>query len=455
MSDRYRRLPGPRYQWAAIGVAIILVLSRLIPLIIRPRGDFDLHYGLAMRLVAGEFLYGPGFDRVYPPFWALFHAPATLVNYHLAMILLFPVGVAGIVSLVVLLKRMADRHWLVAQNVMFWSSAVAILLAGPFLHRDLVELGVNSLLVLLTWWGVYLWTCNKDALASVPLGMATALKCTPIAFIAYFFWKRQWKVAIASTIMAIFFSVLPITVMGSRQYLASERYWLRGVLQGVSDPDPSKTVLGLDRMGNLSLRTALARYLMHLPYGHPGRPETPVDSLVPDEPPEPLYFDVITLPPATAGRVVKIILLAIAAATAWIFRHRVANRNDPQILWECAALSIAILLYSPLTWAQHCPGVLPAFYFMMRAHYAGERLPRFVPAVIIGFFIVIGVLQRGLIGLRLAGLLDAYHLRNFVLLALFWATLRCRKIPGTTATRIEETNRATGVLPQRNTPAVA
>lgn len=430
MLDRFRRVPGSLYQWAAIVVAFILVLSRFIPLLIRPRGDFDLHWALGARLVSGDFLYGPGFDRVYPPFWALAYSPLSFIEYHRAEILIFPFGVAGMVALVVLLKKMADRTWPLSYDKVFWSSALAILLAAPFLHRDLAEDGVNTCLVLLTWLGVYLWTRQKDAWACIPLGLAAALKCTPVAFILYFFWKRQWKIAIGSSILTLFFTVLPIAAMGTQKYVEAEKYWARGVWQGVTDPDPSRTVLGLDRVGNFSLRTALARYLMHLPYGHPGRPETPVDSLIPDEPPEPLYFDVITLPPATAGKVVKLILLTIAAATAWLFRHRVAERNDPQILWECAALSIAILLYSPLTWAQHCPGILPAFYFICRAVFSGERLPRFVPAVLIYFFLVIDVLQRGLLGSRLSGLMDAYHLRNFALLAIFWAALRCRSLGG-------------------------
>jgi alpha-1,2-mannosyltransferase len=433
MLEAFRRVSDRQWQRLTVGLAAVIVIARFIPLIHENKGDFDLHYGLAQRLVSGEFLYGPGFDRVYPPAWALFHAPCTLVSYHAALLLLFPAGVAAMIGLVWLLKRLADQHWPLQQSPLFWSSALAILFASPFLHRDLVEIGVNTFLVFLTWLGIYLWSKNNDALGSIPLGAAAALKCTPVAFILYFFWKRQWKFAIGSTAMAIFFTVLPISVMGTHNYIAAERYWFKDVVGGVSDPDPSRTVLGPDRIGNLSLRTALARYLIHLPYGNPGRPETPVDSLIPNEPPEKLYFDVITLPPATAGKIVKIILLAIAAATAWIFRHRVRDRNDERVLWECAALGVASLLYSPLTWAQHCTAVLPAFYFMFRAAFAGRTLPRFVPTVLIYFFLVICLLERGLIGSRAAGLLDAYHLRNFALLGLFWATLRCRGITGTTS----------------------
>jgi len=430
MVDPLRRGTDKLLQSAVLCLAGIIVVARFIPLLKSMQGDFPLHYGLAMRLVAGEFLYWPGFDRVYPPFWALVHAPFTFFDVRRGEMALYPLGVASIVGLVLLLRNLADRHWPLSQSAMFWSGTLAILLASPFLQRDLVELGVNTFIVLLTWLGIYLWTRNEDAYASIPLGIAAALKCTPVAFILYFFWKRQWKIAIGASVVTLFFTLLPVAVMGTRQFVHSESFWLNDVLQGMSDPDPSRTVMGPDRVGNLSLRTALARYLIHLPYGNPGRPETPVDSMIPDRPPEPLYFDVVTLAPATAGRIVKLVLLLIAAGTAWMFRHGVRDRNDPQILWECAALSVAILLYSPLTWAQHCPAVLPALYFIFRAAFAGERLPRFVPGVLVIFFLMICVFQRGLVGLRLAGLMDAYHLRNFTLLALFWAVLRCHGLPG-------------------------
>jgi len=438
MFERIRRAPESFVKAVVVGLALVLIIARFVPLLSKPRGDFDLHYGLGMRLVAGKFLYGPGFDRVYPPFWAFVHAPFTFFDLHRVMIALFPLGVAVMVGLVFLLKAMADRVWPLPSDAVFWSSALAILLAAPFLHRDLVELGVNTLLVLLTWVGIYLWTRGRDVLGGVPIGMAAALKCTPVAFVAYFFWKRQWKIAISGSVATIFFTLLPMTVMGVHNFFYTEKYWLREVVwSGVSDPDPSRTVLGPDRVGNLSLRTALARYLVHLPYGNPGRPETPVDVMIPNEPPEPLYFDVLALPPATAGRVVKVILLVIAAWTAWLFRHSVKDHGDPRVLWECAAVSIAILLYSPLTWAQHCPGVLPALYFMFRAAFAGERLPRGVDGVLIAFFIIICVLERGMVGGRWSGLMDAYHVRNFALLALFWATVRCRGVGATAWARRE------------------
>jgi alpha-1,2-mannosyltransferase len=453
MDDRLRRVMGRPYQLVAWGIAAIAVLTGFVSVCIRPRGDFTLHWVLGKNVVTGAFLYpGGGMDSPYPPFWALAHAPFALINVygpswftevpaglmrtvHVAEILIYPFGIVGMCWLVVILKRLGDRHWPMGEELVFWSGALAILLASPFLDRDLAELGVNTFLVMLAWWGIWLWIRGRDWAACVLIGLATALKCTPAAFIAYFFWKRQWKVACGSAVVAVALSLSPVLVMGTHAYVAAEKFWLHGVWAGVSDPDPSHTVLGYDRMGNLSLRPALARYLVYLPYGNPGRPETPVDTLIPTEPPEPLYFQFLKLPPPVAGKIVRGILLAIALVTAWIFRRRVTNRDDPRILWECAAVSVAMLLYSPLTWAQHCPGVLPAFYFIFRAGLAGERLPGFVRWVVVVFFVLMVVLARGVIGQRWMGLMDAYHLRNFCLLGLFVSALACHNLGRRAAVR--------------------
>ena len=38
-------------------------------------------------------------------------------------------------------------------------------------------------------------TSASDALAGLLIGLAIAVKVTPVVFAAYFFWKRRWVVA--------------------------------------------------------------------------------------------------------------------------------------------------------------------------------------------------------------------------------------------------------------------
>ncbi len=160
------------------------------------------------------------------------------------------------------------------------------------------------------------------------------------------------------------FTLAPMILMGPRGYDKAASNWVRGVIHGVSDPDPSRGVLGEEKVTNISLRPALARYLMHLPYGHLGRPETSDIPGKTHQPPSRYYVDFLDLKPATAGLVVNGVMIMMVLAIAWRFRHPPSARDDPAIVWECAAVSLLILLISPITWKQHCVGVLPALYLV-------------------------------------------------------------------------------------------
>ena len=208
-----------------------------------------------------------------------------------------------------------------------------------------------------------------------------------------------------------------------------------------TQPDPSRGALAYDAPGkpgqvvydeslmNLSLKPALARYLMHLPAGHLGRPDSR------------WYFDFLDLSPRTAGLAVKIVTALLLLGAAWLFRTPIARHSDPALLWELAAVSILMLLISPITWKQHCVALLPPAYLIGRTllHKKGTSLISPPPAPIqkttsiflgldaalLAAYILLAILlQRGVIGRSATDLMDSYHLRTAALLLLLVLTLR-------------------------------
>src|SRR5208337_4858305 len=179
------------------------------------------------------------------------------------------------------------------------------------------------------------------------------------------------------------------------QYARTIETWVASVVRGVGDLDPSRGPLGEEKVENLSLRPALARYLMHLPYGHMGRPETSDDPRRLNSPPSPYYYQFLDLPVFWAGTVVRLLTAALFIWMVLLMRHRPVSRNSIEILWECAAVSILILLFSPITWVQHGVGVLPALYLICRAVFAGFRLSRLQIAAM-GVFTIFCVLMNRL-----------------------------------------------------------
>jgi hypothetical protein len=274
------------------------------------------------------------------------------------------------------------------------------------------ECGVNLALVALSWLAVECWTRHRDWAGGWFLGLAISLKCTPALFLAWFLWKRQWKFALATTLAMVVFSLSPLLVMGPKSYADTLAQWAGHVWRGVGQANPAYGVLGDEPLQNLSLRPALARYFTVLPEGHRSR----IDHS--------LYFDLGTFSPEAAGWIIKGVLLALVVGVALVFRRPILRRDDPRWLWEAAAVSVLMLLLSPITWGQHCVALFPAFYLMMHRRVAGHPFPMWTKAVLWAYIAGILLLNREVIGKDLTYLLDSYRMPTLFLLGLLAATLR-------------------------------
>jgi hypothetical protein len=277
----------------------------------------------------------------------------------------------------------------------------------------------------MSWLSVYLWSKERDISGGIILGMASAMKCTPLLFVAWFMLKRQWKIAAAACVACAIFTLSPVLVSGPAQYARMTETWISGVVQGLSDPDPSRGPLGEEKVENLSLRPALARYLMHLPYGHWGRPETFGDIELTQDPPSPYYYQFLDLPVFWAGMLVRVLMTAILLWMAWLMRHKPASRNSIEIVWECAAVSILILLFSPVTWVQHAVGVLPALYLICRAAFAGFSLSRWQSAAMGAFTIFCLIMNRFFFGRDFIKLANSYRVKTLGFILLLGVVLAC------------------------------
>jgi hypothetical protein len=195
----------------------------------------------------------------------------------------------------------------------------------------------------------------------------------------------------------------------------------------LGDPDPSRGPLGQEKVENLSLKPALARYLMHLPYGHMGRPETSDNPERAGSPPSPYYYQFLDLSVFEAGMVARIIIASLFLWMAWLMRHRPMSRNSMEIVWECAAVSILILLFSPITWVQHAVGVLPALYLICRAVFGGFDLSRWQAAAMSAFLIFCLIINRFFFGRDFVKLANAYHVKTLGFVLLLSVVLAFRK----------------------------
>jgi len=402
-----KRKMGAVLRWLVIAVGAVVVLVQWISTMLKPHGDFSRHWEFGRRLVHGEFLYVNGLDIPYPPFFAVAYAPLSLLPLQVAKPLFFLLGFLALIAILWILDRLS--YLAIRSGDRLWVIAGTLLLTSRFVVRDFDDGGQNLILLALTWAAVYLWTRNRDLLAAASLGLAVALKCTPALFIAYFAWKRQWKITGLAVLSAVIFTLVPAAWQTS-SYPIHMRTWIETVVRGLTQPDPSVGVLGPEQLQNKSLRPALARYLMHLPSGHPGRFEGGG------------YVDLLTLRPTTASFIIKAILIAGLLTIGWLFRSPI-SRDSPAVVWECAAVSVLMILYSPISWGQHCVAAIPAVYLIVRSFVSRQPQPRWLIWLFgMAAFILI-IVNRSIIGRDPSVLLESYHLVTWSLIILLGVLL--------------------------------
>ena len=325
-----------------IGIGIFgLVLCAVRALARAIDGDFKVHWGTGSRFLTGQFLYANGADFPYLPILGMLFAPTALLSMPVAKAICYPLGVAALLLLLWMLDRLFRPAFQLTAIQSFWAGTIAVLLAGRFILRDQAELGFNTIIVALTWLGVYLWTKKRDVPAGVSLGLAIAIKCTPAIFLGYFIWKRQWRLAICTTLAVLFFTVLPMVWQGPASWTFHIKSWVGNATHGMAGTGTGFEANEVYRVTNMSFRPALMYYLTHVPRNTFRFWEAP-----------PLRY--LNLSPLMAGWIVNSILLALLAIFLWWSRRAVTARNDPRIVWELAAAGILMLLISPITWGQHC-----------------------------------------------------------------------------------------------------
>lgn len=397
-----------------IGIGGLIVLVQWISTMLKPHGDFSRHWEFGRRFVQNEFLYSDGLNIPYPPFFAMAYAPFSLLPLPIAKPLFFICGFAALIAVLWILDRLTERNIPIRKDARLWIVSAALLLTSRFVIRDFDDGGQNLILLALTWTAIYLWSRDQALPAGVSLGLAVALKCTPALFIAYFAVKRRWKIAGFALLCAGIFTLLP-AIWQRSNFPIHIQTWARTVLRGISETDPSTGILGPEQLQNKSLRPALARYLMQLPDGHPGRF------------PGPGYIDFLRLSPPLAGRIIKIILIVGLIAIGWSFRTRQSS-DSPMWMWECATVSLMTILYSPISWGQHCVAAIPAVYLTVRNLVSQPRPQRWLLWIlgVVGFILI--VVNRSIVGRDLSMLLESYHLvtLSMVLLAGISLYQRCR-----------------------------
>lgn len=323
----------------------LLLVSAITYLVLFVQGhhgliDMQVYRAMGRNLRIGHNIYGPlktpfHLRATYPPFAAMLFLPLSLVPLLVAKILVIGANLALVVVCCALSCRLVgideDRRpatALALSAVVIWAEPV---------YRTIL-LGQIDLALL----ALVLWDFVRPATArgrGIALGIAAAIKITPLILIVYLLLTRRFRMAAG----ALGTFVVALLIGESLLPNASRSYWTKLLFQ-VSRVGKVQAAL------NQSLRGLLARATHN--------------------------------PLTTVAMELLVAFVAVAGLAIAVFAYR---RLDDA--WGLLAAAVTGLLVSPISWSHHWVWCIPmvllvwtrariwSVVMLMFWTYFGERLP--------------------------------------------------------------------------------
>jgi len=278
-------------------------------------------------------------DFPLPPFAMLFIAPLTLLSRPDAQMLWVLAKPLFFIPIFFLCMSMVRRG---GGNI--GPVALGLIMITWFfpLIGDIQEGQMNLLMLLpLT---VSLWLAQKetpqsDIGAGLMLAMAICIKITPLAFLAYFVFRRRWRLA-AWTLAGgiLWLLVVPALFFGWRQNIAWLGQWgnimiVQYVLHG-----------SVKFANGESIPELIVRLFSHQPAWQTTAPGGAVRNH---------YMNILDLPLHTAQLIGRLVLGVIAIIGIWWARRGLPTLQCRRYLIEIACVGLFMLWASERTWVPH------------------------------------------------------------------------------------------------------
>ena len=238
----------------AVAVAVMLVVTLATNSTSGLLGDLDIYRGAVQTALAGQDLYSytyvhptvHGLGFTYPPFAALVLVPFALLDSVSAKVVWTALTFVVTVGCIYLLVRTSGRGVVAGSpsgtHRAAWVAGLSIpvMLSYPFLH-NLVVGQVSLFVIALALFDHLLPRRWQGSL----VGIAAAIKLTPLVFLPYYVLTKQWRQAAVCTGAFIGATGLAWLVLPA----ASVSYWTNLLWQtgrvGRTDSTVNKSLLGL------------------------------------------------------------------------------------------------------------------------------------------------------------------------------------------------------------------
>lgn len=367
MSIELIRRWGP---WFALAVAAVAYYPRFIKfpngMTLYPQAAECMRMNEIMRHCAYDFTYPPAFGYLMTPFVPMPIELRNLVWYALTL------G-AMVVSCWLcenLARRLYPGPW--TQRELVWLRVASLLLSAKFMLAVLENQAYDALPLLLVLGGIFWLSTGRPLTAAASLGLAAAIKATPLIFLPYLLLKRRFLAAACFVVVVVIVSILPDLFYAPKGaehgYLGT---WVREIaspsLRDVEWEAPNHFWAGRNFL-NHSLRGLVARAM--------------------DE-----YAN-----PALFKAVLHLTWLAFAALLGLLLLK--SPRRDEFVAVDGALLLIATLMLSPMTSRSHYIVLLLPYYVLVAAVIRDASMRRVGGLALVASFVLLTATSNDVVGRR-------------------------------------------------------
>lgn len=354
-----------RFQLTALAVlGLALLVEGYLAVVIRDN-DFLVHRRFGEAFLNGQPLHAG--QSHYLLSRGMMNGLTAWLPYFTHRALHFGAAVGAFILTLVWWHRItaAGRPELSRPGLAFAAGVFTLVLVGCYVQRDLDDCGLQLFLLFFLTAALYALWRGSALGCGFWLGLATAYKVTPVIFLPYLIWKREFRAAGWMAAFFVLFNLAPAVYLGWETTRHYHVYWLKWSASCLASADPSVNPLEPPRHLNQGLQMAVARFLQTYPPGHRLHLEHPT------------FVQFGDFEPHQAKRGVQFVILTLGVALAWRFRRRHSlPAQGAGLAHEWAAATALCAILSPLCWLQHLSLVVPCVFLWMQSWLAGLPRPR-------------------------------------------------------------------------------
>jgi alpha-1,2-mannosyltransferase len=330
----------------------------------------------------------------YPPFAAFLFVPLGLLPLPVAAMLFSLLNLVLWVAAGYLTHQIVDQYF-PGRNPSRLPFLLAITFSAQFFLDNFHHVQMNGVIFVLVLAGIHAYLEQKDVRAAVYLVTATAIKITPIFFVAWLLIRGGRRTALAVPLLGLGCIVVPLLVRGPTTGAADLVEYHRSFLQAQQQADIGSYSAGQNLAALVTRMTRPVEYFGHGPY---------------------MYLPASERTAQVAYEVLWVIVLLVFLGRLVLLRRR----HDAVSPIELSMVFLTSLLLSPITFTTHMVSLLFVFYTFLSIRLTTlSRTGRVIAPLLLVAIAGIGLSGSDLVGRTVYLDVRGYSLMAWTMLLLF------------------------------------